>query len=251
MADADLLPLDHAPFTAANLAPLTAAFEAIGFTVSPPGAYTSPEFPEARWPNRCVFLRQGWFDLLQSAQADPTAPAGPGACLFRTSDLDAAMAAMAGLSTRPPYRLERRWDDDLGLPPETFKLSSLRERVAPLGLAVIEHVYPCPDILPAWLEHENGAVEVAGLTFGGAEPGPAAERAGAVLNLSGFEYIAASAFEGRFGPCTRQVAVRVRVGSLTQATTALGERGARCVRRGDVLLATPPPGLGCPFVFFE
>ena len=246
-----MLPLDHLPFTATDLAPLTAAFEALGFTVSPPGAYTSPDFREARWPNRCVFLRQGWFDLLQSAEADPAAPARPGGCLFRTDDLDAVLADFAALRTRPAYRLERRWDVDLGLPPETFKLFSVRERIAPIGLAVIEHAYPCPDIAPAWMRHDNGAVEVAGLTFGGAAPGPAAEMAGSVLDLSGFEYVSTGAFEERFGAAAPQVAVRIRVESLDRASAVLSQRGVRHDRRDGRLSITPPRGLDCPFEFFE
>ena len=62
-----MLPLDHLPFRNPDLTKLAAAFEALGFTVSPPGAYTSADVPDARWVNRCVFLKRGWFDLLAVA----------------------------------------------------------------------------------------------------------------------------------------------------------------------------------------
>ena len=94
-----------------------------------------------------------------------------------TDDLETALDALEGLRTRPPYRLDRRWRDDLGLPPEAFALFEIHERVSPLGLAVIAHHYPCRDTLAAWFEHANSAEEVAGLIFGAATPGPMAGRA--------------------------------------------------------------------------
>ena len=239
-----VLPLDHLPFPTPDLARLRVAFEALGFTVSPPGAYTSADFPDARWPGHCVFLRKGWFDLLENPQVDRDAPVVPGGALFRTDDLDAALTAFADFRTLAPYRLERRWDEDSGVPPETFKLFSVRERIAPVGLAVIEHAWPCPDILPAWMEHENGAVEVAGLTFGSAAPGPFAERAGAVLDLSGFDYSAV-------GAGSPPITVRIRVKSLDQSAAAFDRLGARYERDSHGLSVHPPEGLACPFSFFE
>jgi hypothetical protein len=246
-----MLPLDHIPFQSADLPRLGKAFEALGFTVSPAGAYTSPDFPQARWPNRCIFLRQGWFDLLENSAGDPAVPVTPGACLFRTPDLEASAKAFADVRTEPPYRLERRWDRDFGLPPETFRLFSVRERVAPVGLAVIEHVWPCADILPAWMDHSNGALAVAGLVFGGAEPGPAAGQCAPRLDLSVFEYLDAQAFENRYGALIRQVAVRVRVRSLSRARAALELRGAAYEQQGDRLDVPPLGALGCAFSFFE
>jgi hypothetical protein len=246
-----MLPLDHLPFRANDLAMLQAGFEALGFTVSPPGAYTSADVPEARWPNRSVFLKKGWFDLLVDPAAEPATIQGPSGTLFRTDDLDAALEAFGDMRCRPAYRLERRWDADVGLPPETFRLFDLRERVAPIGLAVIEHAWPCPDILPAWLEHENGALEVMGLIFGGAAPGPMAEQAATVLDFSGLEYITAADFEARFGAGASQVAVRIRVASLDTAARALSDLGVACERRGAAVCVGPQGGFGCGFAFFE
>jgi hypothetical protein len=41
-------PLDHIPLQTGDLSRLQQTFEALGFTVSPPGAYSSTDFPEAR-----------------------------------------------------------------------------------------------------------------------------------------------------------------------------------------------------------
>jgi hypothetical protein len=245
------LPLDHLPFRTRDLSSLRRAFAALGFSVSPPGAYTSADFPEARWPCRAVFLRTGWFDLLQDEGIDPRAPSAPGACLFRTHDLDASAKAFADVRTEAPYRLERRWDSDLGLPAETFRLFSIRERIAPLGLAVIAHAWPCPDIAPAWMEHANGAVAVAGLVFGGAAPAPAAAQCGSRLDLSGFDYLDAEAFAARFGPGRRQIAVRIKVRSLSRARTALELRGTAWESRGGELSIPHQGALDCAFSFFE
>jgi hypothetical protein len=246
-----MLPLDHLPFRAKDLATLQAGFETLGFTVSPPGAYTSPDVPEARWPNRSVFLNGGWFDLLADPLVEPNTIQGPGGALFRTDDLNAALKGAEGMRTRPPYRLERRWDTDIGLPSESFRLFDLRERVAPLGLAVIEHAWPCPDILPAWRTHDNGALDIAGLIFGGAPPGPMAEPGGALLDLSGFEYIAADDFETRFGTCPRQIAVRVQAASLTRAMRVLNDQGVAWEAHGDTVCVGIQLGFGCGFLFFE
>ncbi len=51
-----MLPLDHIPLQTGDLLRLQGAFETLGFTVSPPGAYSAADFPQARWPNRSVFL---------------------------------------------------------------------------------------------------------------------------------------------------------------------------------------------------
>ena len=244
-----MLPLDHLPFRTPDLTKLAAAFEALGFTVSPPGAYTSADVPDARWPNRCVFLKRGWFDLLADPVAEPVTP-GPGGCLFRTDDLDATLAGIQGLRTRPAYRLERRWDDDIGLPPETFALFDLRERIAPIPLAVIEHAWPCPDIAPGWMDHPNGAIEITGLVFGGSAPGPAADQASASLDLAGFEYLPAETFAQTFGADVPPVAVRIKVGSLNQASEALQGHGARFTQSSGRLIAYAAGDLDCRFVFF-
>lgn len=246
-----MLPLDHIPLTAPDLEALAQAMRGLGFTVSPRGGYTSPETPDARWTNHSVFLRRGWFDLLHAPGAPADAPVAPGACLFLSSDIDAALESLAGFRTRPPYRLERRWDEDLGLPPETFALFDIRERISPLGLAVISHHYPCHDVLPAWMEHANTAVEVAGLVFGGAEPGAFAERAAQHLDLSGLQYWSAERFEAGFGPMERQIAVRIRVASLEKAKAAAQAAALKVVETGDGLHVTPPAPLACGFEFFE
>ena len=67
----------------------------------------------------------------------------PGGALFLTSDLEAAARRLGDMRLATAYRLIRSRDGEPAHEP--FKLFSIRERIAPLGLAVIEHAYPCAD----------------------------------------------------------------------------------------------------------
>lgn len=242
-----MLPLDHIPFPGPDLAATAVAFAALGFNVSPRCAYTSPDEPGARWDNHCVFLDKGWFDLLQAHGAPQ--PVRPGGALFLTDDLDAASARLSPMRQLPPYRLIRCWDDAPGRGQEDFAMFAVRERISPLGLAVIQHHYPCLDASPAWFVHPNSAKEVAGVAFAGAEPGPFAQAAAEALDLSGFEYWEQAEFSDAFGEGV-DCAVRVRVSSLAAARASLSPSLAVVESKGR-LHVTPPSPLGCGFLFFE
>lgn len=243
-----MLPLDHVPFPGPDLAATAAAFAALGFTVSPQGAYVVPGEAEARWPCRCVFMAEGWFDLLQTGQAAADGRVRPGGALFRTDDLDAAATRLGDMRLHPPYGLERRWDDEPDLEVQAFRLFAIRERISPLPLSVIAHSYPSPAMRNAWFEHPNRAVELAGLVFAGGEPGPFAAAARRSLDLTGFEHWPTDVFAQRFGDA--DLAVKVRTASLAETRRALAPglphmeaTGALCVR--------PPAPLDCGFLFFE
>lgn len=236
-----MLPIDHLPFPAADVDALAAAFERLGFTVTPTCRYASPEGGE--WRNRAVVFERSWFDLLQEPLAQ--GGAAPFACLFLARDLEAAVAALGDVKTSEIFHLERRFEDG---PPEAFRYRNVRARVSPLFVSVIEHAWPCPDIQPAWRTHPNGATAVEGLTFGGAEPGIAAGACGQVLDLSGFRYLDEAAFAARYGAPRAAVAVRVRVRDLAETAEALRARGA-AFEAGETLVARAPEGFGCSFEF--
>ena len=243
-----MLALDHLPFPGPDLAATAAAFAALGFTVTPSCTYTSPEYPDDLWNNCSVFLRRGWFDLLHAPQASAETLVGPRAALFLTDDLDAADARFEGMRLHPAYRLDRSWESAPELGTETFRLFSIRERISPLGLAVIEHHYPCPDTRPEWFDHPNGAVELAGLVFAGGAPGPFASAAARILDLSGFEHWPTDLFSRRFGDA--EIAVRVRTASLSSARAALAPSVA-VIETAEGLHVRPPAPLDCGFLFFE
>jgi hypothetical protein len=242
-------PLDHLPIPNLDLEGACLAFQALGFTVTPPCVYASPEQPDAEWRNRSVFLTEGWLDL----QAAPGAPAGaggaPASCLFRTGDLHAARAAFSDMRQTEPYTLIRTWPDAPELGAERFALFSIMERISPLVLAVIEHPYPCPDTRPEWFEHRNTAQRVSGLVFRDAQPGLAAAAAASRLDLSGFRYLAAAEFDQAF-PGAR-MAVRVEVGSLEATRRTLADTAVRFAANGRSLHVGATVPLTCGFEFFE
>lgn len=245
-----MLPLDHIPFPGPDMAATAAAFSMLGFTVSPQAAYTSPDFPEARWASRCVFLRSGWFDLLHAPEAPAEGPVSPGAALFLTDDLAGAAKRLGEFRQRRAYALVRAWDQAPELGHEHFELFDIRERVCPLGLSVIAHHYPCPDTLPAWFEHHNTASALTGLIFRDAQPGAYAQRASAVLDISGFGYWPADRFRSTFGDIAA-TAVCVRVDSLATLRRWAEASGLAFRESEGRLNVTAPAPLACGFQFFE
>lgn len=239
-----MLPLDHLPFPSPDLQATAAAFAALGFTVSPPAFYTDDG--DGRWDTRCVFLRRGWFDLLHAPEAPANTAVAPRGALFLSHELAATIVALGDMRRLPAYRLDRHWPHSQAT--ETFQLFSIRERIAPFGLAVIEHDWPCPDIELAWTQHANGALALSGLIFAGGEPGPFAKAAGRVLDLSGFEHWPPEAFCAAFEDV--DIAVRVEVASLAAAEDALSP-GLTVRRIAEGLAVVGPPPLACGFLFVE
>lgn len=242
-----MLPIDHLPFPGPEPDALACAFQRLGFHVSPVGVYASPE--GGRWRNRAIFFEQGWFDLLAEPQA-PAGAAAPFAALFLTSDLDLATLALGPVKTSEVFSLERRWEIDLGRAPETFRYRNVRARVAPIFLSLIEHAWPCADVLPQWREHSNGARRLAGIVFGDGEPGPAAMAVGKLLDLTGFTYLDPAVFAARYGSPRRALTVRVEVRSLAAAADALTARQTT-FEAGETLIVRAPDGFGCSFEFLE
>lgn len=231
-----MLPLDHIPFYDPDPEALAKGFARLGFTLSPPSRYTAPDHPAAAWRGRCIFLRDGWFDLLGDPR--PRNPGAPMSLLFRTPDLDATRHELAELNPEEPFHLERRWADDDSLPPERFVYATLRSRIAPLMLAVIQHAWPCVDLLPEWQAHANGAESVVSLIFGGEAPGPAAATAARFLDHQAIEYWSTGAFDAAFPGAKVRRAIRIRVRDLDETRTAL--------TAGDVLFTEAADGLDVP-----
>ena len=242
-----MLPLDHIPFHDPDPDALARGFGKLGFTASPASRYTSPDHPGAAWQGRCVFLRSGWLDLL--CEPSPRRPGAPAACVFRTPDLAGALTELADLSPEPATRLERRWEDHVGLPPESFAYAGLRSRIAPTPLAVIQHAWPCPDIRPEWFEHANGARAVEGLIFGGEAPGPAATAAARGLDLTGFEYWPLDRFEAAFAGAPARRALRLRTDDLARTRAVLEAAGARFSEAADGIAVPPQFGVNCGVLF--
>lgn len=216
--------IDHVPIGHRDLDRLASAFEALGFTVSRVCRYESPDQPDEAWTCRAVFLQHGWLDLQAHPDAPPDRAATPHGCLFRAPSPGEAASGLPAFRTGPPERLVRRWPDDEA-PPLPLTWMSLRERIAPLVLALVE--YAGADASQGLgRPHPNTAHRLLGLAFGGAAPGPGAQAAAAWLALSGFRYLPEPRFAERFGACDGpQVALRFGVASLDAAIACLRAAG--------------------------
>ncbi|HEX2559353.1 MAG TPA: VOC family protein [Phenylobacterium sp.] len=232
-----MLPLDHLPFPTSDLEGLAEAMRRLGFTVSPRGRYVQPD--GAVFPNRCVFLKKGWFDLLQADEAP--AEVLPRGCLFLTGDVQATRVALADLGpSRRTFLLERRWDQDVGRPPERFRWIGFKTDRLGVQAAAVEHAWPCVDILPEWQVHPNGAVEILGLASTGKPPGETG------LDTSGFLYLSAEAVAETYGA---ELAVRLKVDDLWQTRRALHRGGVEWRQAGASLIIPPHGAVACAFEF--
>lgn len=238
------LSIDHVPFVCNSTSVLQSSFRGLGFRCSPSGEYTSPEFPNVVWRTTCVFLSQGWFDLLEASEA--TDRGIPGGCLFLSDDLPSILARVSDATPVSQYSLDRRWHDrdEIG---EHFKLASFREKICRLPVSVIQHRWPCDDIEPSWTEHPNTAVGLEGLLCSSAKPLEASPL-NQILNVSQARDVSPNEFVQRFGKSDHDIAVRVRVENITALSTHLEAASVPHIQDKRRVLAHPP-SLDCVFEF--
>jgi hypothetical protein len=156
--------LDHVGVCARELEPLAAAYEALGFRLTP-RAQQSAGGTLLATGNRCAFLRQGYIELL--AIVEPGLPDnGIGALLDRQEGLH-ILAIGIGDAERELARLRRGGLALDGIRPlERPTPEGARARFerlpypdAPEGrIQLIRHLTPELLWQPQWLDHPNGAV---------------------------------------------------------------------------------------------
>lgn len=244
-----MFPIDHIPIAHHDLNSLAHGFQALGFQVSPTCAYLSPSAPAQRWTTRAVFLQAGWLDLQHHPERPTDQGAAPHSCLFRVDNLETAIRSLDSFRIGTPAKLDRYWE---GAPEPTLHLAwaSVRERIAPLVLALVEAPERQPDVDPRWLTHPNTATALLGLTFGDAQPGPATEAARGHLALSGFRHLSGDEFEDRFGRATGAMsALRIQVARVETAAERLKHAGL-IFRMADDAIDVPAQGdLDCGVEF--
>jgi len=243
-----MLPLDHVPFDAADLDALAHAWARLGFTVSPRGAYTSPDAPAARWPCRCIFLASGWLDLHEVESLPPREVRGPNGILYRADELETARNGLAAAEPRPgAFRLERHWDESAAAA-ERFTYFTLRARMAPVGLAVIAHHDDGSDVDPAWRDHANSAVSLVQIVFALDEA--TGLRHGPGLDPDSIVGMPRAVFANRYGTTSAGAAAMVfHVDSLARAEEALDEGGVACELMTDALVVPWRSDLSCAVEF--
>ena len=214
---ATALALDHVGLCARELGPMAAAFEALGFTLSPvaqqsgaqqSGAQQSEaqqseaqqsgrptaEAPVVRYAtgNRCAFLRHGYIELL--AILEPglfdnglsrfiARHEGLHILALGMDDADANLARMrlAGIPIPGVAHLERPVDAPDG---PRAKFSRLPYPDAPEGrLQLIRHLTPELVWQQRWMDHANQAVALTELLLVSAEPAMTAARLSRLTGL--------------------------------------------------------------------
>jgi hypothetical protein len=243
--------IDHIPIGHPDLSRLAAGFEALGFSVSGICRYQSPDHPGESWTCRAVFLEHGWLDLQLRPDRPPLSGAVPHSCLFRAPSLAGAISELPTFRTGPITRLVRDWEGEEA-PQLGLRWMSLRERVAPLVLALVDYPAADKDVERPKPRHPNSATRILGLSFGDAPPGPAAEEAARRLSLSGFKYLPRRAFEKRFGtPDGPLVALRIEVASLDDAAGSLRKSGLAFGVADQSIMAPAQGELSCGVEFIQ
>lgn len=194
---ASAIALDHVGVCARELGPMAAAYEALGFTLTPIAQQSGRPTPDApvelyATGNRCAFLRHGYIELLailEPARFDN----GLGKFLARyeglhilamgMDDAEANLARMkrAGIPIPGVAHLERPVDKPDG---PRAKFSRLPYPDAPEGrLQLIRHLTPELIWQDRWMDHANQAEALTELLLVSAEPAVSAARLSKLTGL--------------------------------------------------------------------
>ena len=182
------LALDHVGVCNRELAPIAAAYEALGFTLTPiaqqSGRVPGGAIERLATGNRCAFLRHGYIELLAILEPGRF-DNGLGAYLARHEGLHILALAMDDAAANQARLarggldiavapLERPVDDPDG-PRARFERLPLPE--APEGrVQLIRHLTPELLWQPRWMEHANGAAALVELILVSAAPAESAAR---------------------------------------------------------------------------
>ena len=241
-----MLKLDHVPFVARTNESLRSSFEELGFTCSPSGIYTSKEYPGTAWPCVCVFLEQGWFDLLEDPHDSIGEIGRPSGCLYSTNNLEESIDIFEPEAVSQPYSLERNWTSHES-PRESFRLASVKASLFRLPIAIIENLTHRQSIEKKWLNHANSAIALEGVYCSSEER---QENLTVGIDGSQARNVAPEAFAERFKTNSSAFGVRVRVRSMDDLLSCLSATSIEN-RRLDSRVLAYPTRVDCVFEFIE
>lgn len=222
--------LDHVGVAARDLAPLAAAYERLGFTLTPVAQQSGrrrPDLPVEKFGsgNRCAFLRHGYVELI--AILDPALyDNGLGAWIARYPGLHILALAMADEQAN----LERLRRAGLPIPGVAYlerpveeggpiaRFARLPFPDAPEGrVQLIRHLTPEAIWQDRWMDHANGAVALEAAILVSDAPAEGAARLSRLAGLpvepdpaGGFVLVLPGA-AGAAGPRAPAMATRVRI----------------------------------------
>jgi len=202
-------PLDHTGHMRADLDAGAAAWERLGFRLSPetpqqgraPGGEGLQPWATA---NRCAILQRGYLELIGLRNPDRFNPwahfmarhEGLHIAAFRCESADRAWPRMAPLGFDPPLQRAR------ATPAGAMRFRNIFSRDAcwPVGrIIVIEH--QTPEVLwrPELMDHPNGASALAQCLLVSEQPDALAARLGAFgADPAGYAVLSADGFAGLF-----------------------------------------------------
>jgi hypothetical protein len=184
--------LDHVGICARDLGPLAAAYEALGFRLTPMAQQSGGNPPHLlATGNRCAFLQRGYVELLALVQPGlPDNGLGPlldryeGAHILAMGmeDANANLERLrgAGLGIEAVAPLERPTPEG-----GRARFERLPYPYAPEGrIQLIRHLTPELLWQPQWLEHPNGAVALEEMFLVSATPLDSAARLSRLAGLA-------------------------------------------------------------------
>jgi hypothetical protein len=190
--------LDHVGIAGPDLAVLGAAYERLGFLLTPRAQHHAPGPDLVVRPigtgNRCAMLRQGYLELI--AVIDPALPSntldrflaryhGIHIVAFAIDDPEAELARLRaeGMAIADIAMLERQVDAPGGS--ATARFARLPMPDAPEGrIQLIRHLTPELLWQPALLDHANRAVALEEVALVVADPAEAAARFARLLGVA-------------------------------------------------------------------
>lgn len=227
--------LDHVGVAGPDLAALAAAYERLGFTLTPVARQSGRRRPDGPVEpfgsgNRCAFLRHGYVELI--AVLDPALyDNGIGGFLARYRGMHILALAMAdeaanlarlrraGLDVPGVAWLERPVEAPDG-PRARFARLPLPDAPGETGLGrvqLIRHLTPELVWQDRWMSHANGAVALTAAVLAAAEPAETAARLSRLAGLpvepdpaGGFALVLPGA-AGAAGPRSPAMETRMRI----------------------------------------
>lgn len=243
--------LDHVGYVVPQLAPLRAAMQALGFTLTEPRELrrmdpaTGASVSLQQWSCHAVF-EQGYLELTSVESRDPAhhlaayLDRGPGLHILALGSTqigaEHARCVAAGIATTAPARATRRIEYGTRQGDAAFEWFMFAAPESPEGLLCYAHNLT-PELVyqPVVQQHENGALALEEVVITAAQPGQVATRYARLLGVAAEPQSAGwriSLGDGALSICA-PAAFAARFGVAADGAAAAGRFAAIVIRSRD------------------